>query len=217
MCLFVSWEEKCALCSALLQVVIPWWNPTQIAGCLTTEKWYLLEIQKQFKLFQRWLLFLNKFFTEENCLGWCRSTSPCNMSCVVIQSNPVYHVCLFFFLMECFFFPLLQSYLFCVCTFLTRIFTAIMPMVAAGLIPDDPTLQPIRRLVSLVGILFFKCLVPWFPFAWPCVNMHCWLHSHRLPVGSQKNKVPIRMTSQCSTHRSPPCSSSSIDIYHLLP
>lgn len=31
-----------------------------------------------------------------------------------------------------------------------RIFTAIMPMVAAGLIPDDPTLQPIRRLISLV-------------------------------------------------------------------
>ncbi|XP_069475782.1 RILP-like protein 1 isoform X2 [Ambystoma mexicanum] len=29
-------------------------------------------------------------------------------------------------------------------------FTAIMPMVAAGLIPDDPTLQPIRRLVSLI-------------------------------------------------------------------
>ncbi|KAM7392420.1 hypothetical protein PAMA_007507 [Pampus argenteus] len=30
------------------------------------------------------------------------------------------------------------------------IFTAVMPMVAAGLIPDDPTLQPIRRLISLV-------------------------------------------------------------------
>ncbi|XP_026875485.1 RILP-like protein 1 isoform X2 [Electrophorus electricus] len=30
------------------------------------------------------------------------------------------------------------------------IFTAIMPMVAAGLIPDDPTLQPIRRLISIV-------------------------------------------------------------------
>ncbi|KAJ8415553.1 hypothetical protein AAFF_G00425330 [Aldrovandia affinis] len=30
------------------------------------------------------------------------------------------------------------------------IFTAIMPMVAAGLIADDPTLQPIRRLVSFV-------------------------------------------------------------------
>ncbi|XP_053180967.1 RILP-like protein 1 [Scomber japonicus] len=30
------------------------------------------------------------------------------------------------------------------------IFTAIMPMVAAGLISDDPTLLPIRRLVSLV-------------------------------------------------------------------
>eukprot|EP00066_Takifugu_rubripes_P013786 XP_011603052.1 PREDICTED: RILP-like protein 1 isoform X2 [Takifugu rubripes] len=30
------------------------------------------------------------------------------------------------------------------------IFTAIMPMVAAGLIPDDPTLQPIRRLLSTV-------------------------------------------------------------------
>ncbi|XP_053135239.1 RILP-like protein 1 isoform X3 [Hemicordylus capensis] len=30
------------------------------------------------------------------------------------------------------------------------IFTAFMPMVAAGLIPDDPTLQPIRRLVPLV-------------------------------------------------------------------
>uniref|UniRef100_A0A8B9BXP4 RILP-like protein 1 n=1 Tax=Anser brachyrhynchus TaxID=132585 RepID=A0A8B9BXP4_9AVES len=36
------------------------------------------------------------------------------------------------------------------------IFTAIMPMVAAGLIPDDPTLQPIRRLVSLVGIFFLN-------------------------------------------------------------
>uniref|UniRef100_A0A8C6ZK28 RILP-like protein 1 n=1 Tax=Nothoprocta perdicaria TaxID=30464 RepID=A0A8C6ZK28_NOTPE len=34
------------------------------------------------------------------------------------------------------------------------IFTAIMPMVAAGMIPDDPTLQPIRRLVSLVGFFF---------------------------------------------------------------
>lgn len=30
------------------------------------------------------------------------------------------------------------------------IFTAIMPMVAAGLISDDPTLMPIRRLVSIV-------------------------------------------------------------------
>ncbi|XP_054366532.1 RILP-like protein 1 isoform X3 [Mirounga angustirostris] len=30
------------------------------------------------------------------------------------------------------------------------IFTAIMPMVAAGLIIDDPTLQPVRRLVPLV-------------------------------------------------------------------
>ncbi|KAG8145924.1 hypothetical protein E2320_012371 [Naja naja] len=35
------------------------------------------------------------------------------------------------------------------------IFTAVMPMVAAGLIPDDPTLQPIRRLMSLVGTLDF--------------------------------------------------------------
>ncbi|XP_075390049.1 RILP-like protein 1 isoform X3 [Tenrec ecaudatus] len=33
------------------------------------------------------------------------------------------------------------------------IFTAVMPMVAAGLIIDDPTLQPIRGLVSLVGTL----------------------------------------------------------------
>lgn len=32
-----------------------------------------------------------------------------------------------------------------------RLFTAVMPMVAAGLILDDPTLQPVRRLVSLVG------------------------------------------------------------------
>ncbi|XP_058387258.1 RILP-like protein 1 isoform X2 [Diceros bicornis minor] len=39
------------------------------------------------------------------------------------------------------------------------IFTAIMPMVAAGLIIDDPTLQPVRRLVSLVGTVFFRfCL-----------------------------------------------------------
>lgn len=30
------------------------------------------------------------------------------------------------------------------------IFTAIMPMVAAGLISDDPTLMPIRRLVSII-------------------------------------------------------------------
>uniref|UniRef100_A0A2K5ZQ55 RILP-like protein 1 n=3 Tax=Mandrillus leucophaeus TaxID=9568 RepID=A0A2K5ZQ55_MANLE len=40
------------------------------------------------------------------------------------------------------------------------IFTAIMPMVAAGLIIDDPTLQPVRRLVSLVGTVcvFGFCL-----------------------------------------------------------
>ncbi|XP_047238082.1 RILP-like protein 1 isoform X2 [Girardinichthys multiradiatus] len=31
-----------------------------------------------------------------------------------------------------------------------RIFTAIMPMVAAGLITDDPTMLPIRRLISFV-------------------------------------------------------------------
>ncbi|KAI4901050.1 hypothetical protein NFI96_034327 [Prochilodus magdalenae] len=36
------------------------------------------------------------------------------------------------------------------------IFTAIMPMVAAGLIPDDPTLQPIRRLISLVFYCFYR-------------------------------------------------------------
>ncbi|KAI4878955.1 hypothetical protein NFI96_014455 [Prochilodus magdalenae] len=30
------------------------------------------------------------------------------------------------------------------------LFTAVMPMVAAGLINDDPTLQPIRRLISVV-------------------------------------------------------------------
>uniref|UniRef100_A0A4W3J6L7 Rab interacting lysosomal protein like 1 n=1 Tax=Callorhinchus milii TaxID=7868 RepID=A0A4W3J6L7_CALMI len=40
------------------------------------------------------------------------------------------------------------------------IFTAIMPMVAAGLIPDDPTLQPIRRLVSLVGPFSFFYYLP---------------------------------------------------------
>lgn len=34
--------------------------------------------------------------------------------------------------------------------FWNRIFTAIMPMVAAGLIADDPTLLPIRRLLSSV-------------------------------------------------------------------
>ncbi|OCU02022.1 hypothetical protein XELAEV_18007779mg [Xenopus laevis] len=38
------------------------------------------------------------------------------------------------------------------------IFTAIMPMVAAGLIPDDPTLQPIRRLISIVGFYFLSML-----------------------------------------------------------
>lgn len=51
--------------------------------------------------------------------------------------------------------------------FCNRIFTAIMPMVAAGLIADDPTLQPIRRLVSLVRpvfivdlcVLFFNTLL----------------------------------------------------------
>lgn len=31
-----------------------------------------------------------------------------------------------------------------------RIFTAIMPMVAAGLIADDPTLLPVRRLLSSI-------------------------------------------------------------------
>lgn len=50
-----------------------------------------------------------------------------------------------------------------VCTSLTRIFTAIMPMVAAGLLLDDPTLQPVRRLVSLVGTVCVwgsVCAVP---------------------------------------------------------
>ena len=46
-----------------------------------------------------------------------------------------------------------------ICTFLTRIFTAIMPMVAAGLIIDDPTLQPVRRLVSLVGTVCVSACV----------------------------------------------------------
>lgn len=51
--------------------------------------------------------------------------------------------------------PLYISLPVCACVSLplcNRIFTAIMPMVAAGLIPDDPTLQPIRRLVSLVWL-----------------------------------------------------------------
>lgn len=59
-----------------------------------------------------------------------------------------------------------------ICTFLTRIFTAIMPMVAAGLIIDDPTLQPVRRLVSLVGTRFF-----WFCFElclWNVCCSYCW-------------------------------------------
>uniref|UniRef100_A0A671G937 RILP-like protein 1 n=3 Tax=Rhinolophus ferrumequinum TaxID=59479 RepID=A0A671G937_RHIFE len=52
------------------------------------------------------------------------------------------------------------------------IFTAIMPMVAAGLIIDDPTLQPVRRLVSLVGTRFF-----WFCFElclWNVCCSYCW-------------------------------------------
>lgn len=59
-----------------------------------------------------------------------------------------------------------------ICTFLTRIFTAIMPMVAAGLIIDDPTLQPVRRLVSLVGTVIF-----WFSFElclWNVCCGYCW-------------------------------------------
>ncbi|KAL7986683.1 hypothetical protein Chor_012966 [Crotalus horridus] len=44
------------------------------------------------------------------------------------------------------------------------IFTAVMPMVAAGLIPDDPTLQPIRRLMSLVGTLDFEVFFVLFSF-----------------------------------------------------
>lgn len=110
--------------------------------------------------------------------------------------------------MECLFSPLLQSYLFCVCTFLTRIFTAIMPMVAAGLIPDDPTLQPIRRLVSLVGI-FLKCLVLWFPLAWPLVNKHCWLHSPGCQGDPRGSKCQSEWPVSVSTHPSPPCSSSN--------
>lgn len=40
-----------------------------------------------------------------------------------------------------------------------RIFTAIMPMVAAGLISDDPTLMPIRRLVSFVWAFYMYSFV----------------------------------------------------------
>lgn len=103
---------------------------------------------------------------------------------------------------------LLQSYLFCVCTLLPRIFTAIMPMVAAGLIPDDPTLQPIRRLVSLVGIIF-KCLVLWFPLAWPRANKHCWLHSPGCQWDPRGSKCQSEWPVSVRTHPSPPCSSSN--------
>lgn len=40
-------------------------------------------------------------------------------------------------------------------------------MVAAGLILDDPTLQPVRRLVSLVGTVCVWGLV-WFCFVFCC-------------------------------------------------
>lgn len=61
-----------------------------------------------------------------------------------------------------------------------------MPMVAAGLILDDPTLQPVRRLVSLVGTVcvwgflpleWLLWLLPAFPF-WPLQ-----LHGRHLLVG----------------------------------
>uniref|UniRef100_A0A8C5M131 RILP-like protein 1 n=1 Tax=Leptobrachium leishanense TaxID=445787 RepID=A0A8C5M131_9ANUR len=51
------------------------------------------------------------------------------------------------------------------------IFTAIMPMVAAGLIADDPTLQPIRRLIALVGISFLAYVTLGVFFF--CVCMQC--------------------------------------------
>ncbi|XP_029333601.1 RILP-like protein 1 isoform X2 [Mus caroli] len=44
------------------------------------------------------------------------------------------------------------------------LFTAVMPMVAAGLILDDPTLQPVRRLVSLVGTVCVWGFVLGFSF-----------------------------------------------------
>lgn len=56
--------------------------------------------------------------------------------------------------------------------FCNRIFTAIMPMVAAGLIADDPTLQPIRRLVSLVRPFFIVdlCVLFLTPYRTPACN-----------------------------------------------
>lgn len=67
-------------------------------------------------------------------------------------------------------FYLLSVFIFSVsvCIFLTRIFTAVMPMVAAGLIIDDPSLLPVRRLVPLVGTVFF-----WFGFGLCLRNVCC--------------------------------------------
>lgn len=58
--------------------------------------------------------------------------------------------------------------LYLLCLFASgRLFTAVMPMVAAGLILDDPTLQPVRRLVSLVGTVCVWGLVSFFFSAVP--------------------------------------------------
>lgn len=53
-------------------------------------------------------------------------------------------------------------YLLCLSAPGSRLFTAVMPMVAAGLILDDPTLQPVRRLVSLVGTVFGVVILGFF-------------------------------------------------------
>lgn len=68
-----------------------------------------------------------------------------------------------------------------------------MPMVAAGLILDDPTLQPVRRLVSLVGtvcvwgfVLVFFSAVPleWLWWLLPaCPSWPLRLHGRHLLVG----------------------------------
>lgn len=68
---------------------------------------------------------------------------------------------------------------------LDRIFTAIMPMVAAGLLQDDPTMLPIRRLRSFVWPLQWQT-----PDPWPCpVSSSC------VPISS------LDATAQCKCVR----------------
>ncbi|XP_060998041.1 RILP-like protein 1 isoform X2 [Dama dama] len=103
------------------------------------------------------------------------------------------------------------------------IFTAIMPMVAAGLIIDDPTLQPVRRLVSLVGTGFFSGFLLSCAFAMSAAATAGAGLSPLAPLAAWPSPCvfPFEVGVECDfkrvTHERSICTSEALEFWALSP